>query len=238
MIGAMSRIRTYHARYRLESRTDAAVHYVGLSLALLAVPALIVIAVWRHGDWTTVTAISVYGATLLSMLGASALYNISGQHRWTKVLKRLDHSAIYLKIAGSFTPLVALTGGAGIPFLAGLWGAALGGTSLKMLVPDRLRWLGLALYLGMGWVGVWAGSEVFASLSPGAMWLIALGGSLYTIGVAFFLWEALPYHTTIWHAFVLVATGLIYCAILLEVLREFEPEVIDLITPAIHAAPF
>ncbi|WOI55754.1 PAQR family membrane homeostasis protein TrhA [Palleronia sp. LCG004] len=234
----MSPKRRYKKAYRIESRSDAIVHYAGLCLAALAVPALLVLAVDRRGDWMVVTAIGVYCATLLAMLGASAVYNITGQHRWTPVLKRLDHSAIYLKIAGSFTPLVALTGGAGVPFLVGLWGAALGGTSLKMLAPDRLRWLGLALYLGMGWVGVWAGGGVFSSLSPGAMWLIVIGGLLYTIGVAFFLWEALPYHTTIWHVFVLVATGLIYSAILVEVLRDLEPELIEMLSPAlIDGAP-
>ncbi|MBJ3764222.1 hemolysin III family protein [Maribius pontilimi] len=222
----MTAPRIHKETYLPEAHTDAIVHYVGLSMAAMAVPTLIVLAVLRHDHWVEVSAVAVYGATLVAMLSASAIYNITGQHRWTKVLKRLDHSAIYLKIAGSFTPLVALTGGAGLPFLAGLWGAALGGTSLKMLAPDRLRWLGLSLYLGMGWIGVWAGAGVFSQLSPSAMALIAVGGSLYTIGVIFFLWEALPYHTTIWHGFVLVASGLIYAAILVEVLREIEPAVI------------
>jgi len=222
----MARLERYSPRYAVERRTDAAVHYIGLGLALAAVPTLIVLAVLRRGDAPTVTAVTVYGLSLVAMLGASAIYNITGRHRWTKVLKRLDHSAIYLKIAGSFTPLVALTGGAGAPFLAGLWGAALGGTSLKMLAPDRMRWLGLALYLGMGWVGMWLGWDVFTALSPAGMWLIALGGCLYTLGVVFFLWERLPYHTTIWHSFVLVASGLIYAAITVELLRELEPELI------------
>ncbi|PZX19600.1 hemolysin III [Palleronia aestuarii] len=203
-----------------ERRSDAIVHYLGLLLAVGAVPTLIALSVVRRGDWASVTAISVYGACLVGMLGCSALYNITHGGRWTPIFKRMDHSAIYLKIAATFTPLIALTGMAGFPLLAGLWGAALGGTSLKIIAPDGMRWTGLALYLGMGWIGVWAGAPIIAALSPAAWWLVLIGGLLYTMGVVFFLWETLPYHTTIWHVFVLVATALLYCAILLEVLIE------------------
>ncbi|EKE44299.1 hypothetical protein OCGS_1815 [Oceaniovalibus guishaninsula JLT2003] len=202
-----------------ERFSDAVVHYIGVVLALSGVPVLVVLAVLLRGDWASITGIAVYGACLLAMLVCSALYNITHGGRWTALFRRLDHSAIYLKIAGTFTPLVALTGAAGLPLLAGLWGAALGGTSLKVWAPDRLRWLGLSIYLGMGWIGVFAGASVLDALSPAAWRLVVAGGLIYTLGVAFFLWDRLPFHTTIWHVFVLVATVLFYVAMTVEVVR-------------------
>lgn len=206
-----------------ERKSDHLIHIVGVALA---VPALITMAVLKRGDWISIGAIAVYSLCLLGMLGASAIYNISDGSPWSPIYKRLDHSAIYFKIAGTFTPLVVLSGAGGLPLLIGLWTAALGGTSLKVMAPDRLRWLGLALYVGMGWIGVLAGGDLLGALSPSAMRLVVIGGTIYTVGVIFFLWEGLPFHTTIWHVFVLVATALLYLAILIEVLREIEPPVI------------
>lgn len=208
---------------RAERLSDAAVHLIGLALALAAVPVLVWLSIERRGEVAVVTAVAIYGATLLAMLGCSALYNMTRENRFTPVFRRLDHSAIYLKIAGSFTPLAAMTGGGGMAFLAGLWVVAIGGSSLKIIAPDRLRWLGLSLYLGMGWVGVWVGRDILAGLTPGAVALIATAGVLYTVGVLFFLWERLPFHTAIWHGFVVVASGLLYAAICLEVTRQSGP---------------
>lgn len=205
-----------------ERRSDRLIHLLGVALALLAAPALIAMAVLKRGDWSSVGAIAVYALCLLAMLSASAVYNISYGSPWSPIYKRLDHSAIYFKIAGTFTPLVVLSGAGGLPLLVGLWLAALGGTSLKVLAPDRLRWLSLALYVGMGWIGVLAGGDLLNALSPWAMWLVVTGGCIYTIGVIFFLWEELPFHTTIWHLFVLVATVLLYFAVLIEVMREID----------------
>ena len=208
---------------RAERLSDTAIHLVGLAFALAAVPVLVWLSVERRGDAAVVTAVTIYGTTLLAMLGCSALYNMTRENRFTPVFRRLDHSAIYLKIAGSFTPLAAMTGGGGMVFLAGLWAVAIGGSSLKIIAPDRLRWLGLSLYLGMGWVGVWFGRDILAGLTPGAVALIASAGVLYTVGVLFFLWERLPFHTAIWHGFVVIASGLLYAAMCLEVTRQFGP---------------
>ncbi len=214
MVSGSTDMTTMAAR---ERRSDTAVHVVGVSVATLAVPVLVwMTATWR-GDSGLTAAVTVYGVCLLSMLTFSAIYNTFNSGPWTPVWRRLDHSAIFLKIAGTYTPLVALSGVAAGPLLAGLWGVALGGTSLKVMAPDRWRRVGLTLYLGMGWVGVWAGSEVLGALNPVALALIAAGGTLYTVGVAFYLWDTLPYHTAIWHVFVLVASALIYTAIAVEV---------------------
>jgi hemolysin III len=205
---------------RAERLSDAAVHAIGLALAAMAVPALIWLAATRRGDAGTLAAVAVYCVCLLAMLTCSAVYNVGAGGRWTPVWRRLDHSAIYLKIAGTYTPLVALSGVAAGPLLVGLWTAALGGTSLKVLAPGRWRRVGLTLYLAMGWVGVLAGGEVIAALAPASAELVKAGGLLYTAGVVFYLWERLPFHTAIWHGFVLLATALLYAAIAVEVVHR------------------
>ena len=191
-------------------------HVLGLAVALTAVPVLITLAASWRGDVTAIVATAIYGGTFLAMILCSALYHMVPLEKWKGVLKRLDHSAIYFKIAGTYTPFTLLSGGHGAALLTGLWGAALAGSGLKILAPNRFRWLGLALYLGMGWVGVLAGWAIFAELTGPVLWLMAAGGALYTIGVAFFLWERLPFHNTIWHVFVLSASGLFYAAVLLH----------------------
>ena len=208
---------------RAERLSDAAVHLIGVVFAVAAVPALIVLSVERRGEAEVVMGIAIYGACLLTMLCCSAVYNITKPNRFTPVLKRLDHTAIYLKIAGSFTPLAAMTGGGGAFFLPGIWAVALGGSSLKMIAPNRLRWLGLCLYVGMGWIGVLVGSDIISALSPAADALVVAAGLTYSVGVVFFLWERLPFHTAIWHVFVLAGSILIYAAMCVEVTRQLDP---------------
>ncbi|WP_159965651.1 PAQR family membrane homeostasis protein TrhA [Profundibacterium mesophilum] len=214
----MKPARLRRAGYSLaERRSDSVIHVIGVGAALLGVPILIMAVISERGDTASLVAISIYGASLLAMLGCSALYNTLPAPNWRPVLKRMDHSAIYIKIAGTFTPLVALSEVPGTGLLIGLWLAALAGAMLKIASPDRLRWLGLTLYLGMGWGGVALGGEVFGALSPAAFAMVTAGGLLYTAGVVFFLWEALPFHYTIWHVFVLAATLLFFGAVLTEI---------------------
>lgn len=198
-----------------ERLTDAAVHVVGLTGVLMAVPVLITLAaVWR-GDPVSVTGAAIYGVSLIAMVLCSALYHMAPLPEWKDVLRRLDHSAIFVKIAGTYTPFALLAGGSGA-LLGGVWTAALAGTALKVVAPDRYRMTALTLYLGMGWCGVLAGQGMIASLSPSGFHLIVAGGLLYTLGVVFFLWEMLPFHNTIWHVLVLVASGLFYAAVMVE----------------------
>lgn len=206
----------HRAYSRAEYVSDAVVHVAGLALALMAVPALIVVAALVRGDAPSVVGTSVYGAALILMLLASALYNMILRPDWSGILKRLDHSGIYIKIAGTYTPFTLISG-QGIGLMAGLWGAALAGVTLKVLAPHRFRWLGLALYLGMGWAGVIAGRALMAALPTPVIVLMITGGVLYTLGVIFYLWDRLPYHNTIWHVFVLVASLVFYAAVMVQV---------------------
>jgi hemolysin III len=197
---------------RAEYVSDAVVHVAGLAFAVFAVPALIVTAALARGDAPALVGTSVYGAALILMLGCSALYNMLRRPDWSWLLKRLDHSAIYMKIAGTYTPFTLISG-QGLALTAGLWGAALLGVGLKVADPVRFRWPGLALYLGMGWAGVLAGGALLAALPGPVVALMILGGGLYTVGVVFYLWERLPYHNTIWHVFVLTASMVFFAAV-------------------------
>ncbi len=212
----LSRARVPLVYSRAELLSDAAVHVAGILSALIAVPVLITLSVVWFGDPGTVLAASVYGATLIAMFCCSAVYNMVAQPGWKNMLRRIDQSAIYLKIAGTYTPFAVMTGTSAGLFLTGVWSGALIGVSLIVLSPSRVRWASLALYLGLGWAGLVAGQQMIAALSPAGYGLILTGGILYTLGLVFFLWERLPFHTTIWHVFELAATWIIYAAILVE----------------------
>jgi len=198
--------------------SDAVIHVAGLVVVLAAVPVLITVAAFLRGDLTAVLAVSVYGAALVAMILCSALYNMIAHPGWSRFLKRLDHSAIYVKIAGTYTPFTLLSGH-GFWLLAGLWGAALAGVGIKLVSPDRFRPLALGLYLAMGWAGLAAGGTFLATLSGPVMALILTGGVLYTVGVAFYLFERLPFHYTIWHVFVLAASLVFYAAVTLHLVQ-------------------
>ncbi|MCC5955106.1 MAG: hemolysin III family protein [Natronohydrobacter sp.] len=209
--------KTYSAA---ERRLDAAIHYLGLASVMLAVPLLIGAAVMRalsDGSGQLVLAASIYGATFVAMIGASALFNLGLRPALDWLFQRLDHAAIYLKIAGTYTPFTLITG-QGLWLLAGLWGAAACGVVLKLISPARFKVLAIALYLGMGWVGLVILPDLAQSLSPVIVGLMLAGGLVYTVGVVFYLWQALPYHFAIWHVFVLVASFLFYAAIMVLVL--------------------
>jgi hemolysin III len=203
---------------RAERFSDLVVHIAGLAAVLLAVPVLVALTVARRGDWLALVATGIYCVTLTAMIVCSALYNTVGNHRWTGVLRRLDHSAIYAKIAGTYTPFMLISGGHST-LLAGLWAAAAAGIGLKIYAPDRLRGLALALCLAMGWAGILAGGGFLAQLSPPVVALVGAGGALYTLGVGFYLFDRLPFHYTIWHVLVLLASMTIYAAVAMHVLQ-------------------
>jgi hemolysin III len=192
------------------------VHVLGISAALVAVPALIALTVSWNASGISVAAASIYGTTLLAMLTFSGLYNMLDQSAWSGVLRRLDHAGIYFKIAGTYTPFTLTTGAPSVGLLTTIWSAALVGAVPKLVNPSRFRWPALALYLLMGWAGVFAGSTFLSTLGPAVLTLILAGGLLYTAGVVFFLWEKLPFHNTIWHIFVLTASGLFFAAVTLH----------------------
>ncbi len=200
---------------RAEHLSDVIVHLVALVLALAGVPVLIALAAIWHGNVSAVTATSVYGVTLIAMIACSALYNAFPQAGLSWLFQRLDHAAIYFKIAGTYTPFTLLSGHGGW-LLTGLWGAAIAGSGLRAFASGRWRWVGFGLYLAMGWAGVVLGWPMLAALSAPVIGLMLAGGILYTVGTVFLLWERLPFHNTIWHVFVMSATAVFFVAITLH----------------------
>jgi len=188
-----------------------AVHLTGLAGVVLAVPFLIDLAT-STGITGRDTAAIVYGLCLTAMIVCSALYNMFPHPNWTWLFRRLDHSAIYLKIVGTYTAF-ALIAGQGFVLAAVLWAVAVFGIILKLISPARWKILSILLYLGMGWGGVTFGADVFKGLPQTVFQMIAVGGILYSIGVVFHLWTRLPYHNTIWHVFVLAASAAIYTGV-------------------------
>lgn len=202
---------------RAERLSDGVVHIVGLGLALIAVPLLITLTIVFRSQPVAIFSVSVYGTSLLLMLGFSALYNMIENDRWSGLFRRLDHSAIYVKIAGTYTPFVLLSSVPATGFLAGLWGSALLGSVLKLVDPNRFRWFALFLYLAMGWAAVWIGGSILAELPVNVWGVMLMGGLMYTVGVAFYLMDNLPFHNTIWHVFVLAGSVLFFVAVCLHV---------------------
>ena len=202
-----------------ENFSDAVVHVAGLIAAMVAVPVLITVAVLLHGDSRAVVGAGLYGVALIAMLGCSALYNMTWEVRRKAFYRHLDHTAILGKIAATYTPFMMLSAGGGGWLLPGLWGAAFAGAVMRFMAPDRVKVAAVALALGMGWAGLFAGDAFFAGLSTAVIVLIVTGGSLYTIGVGFFLFDRLPFHYTIWHLFVLAASAVFYAAVMLHLVQ-------------------
>lgn len=201
---------------RAERLSDAVVHVAGLLVGLMAAPVIVTLAAVWDGIGRHVAATIVYGFCLVVMLACSALYHMTPMPEWKDRLRRLDQSAIYLKIAGAYTPFAVMTGPQAMPFLAGLWAAAAAGVSLKLLTERQLFGLTVALYLAMGWAAVVVGGPVLERMTPDGYRLVLTAGALYTTGILFLCWERLPFHITIWHVFVLAGSLSVYAAIVIE----------------------
>ena len=202
---------TWHYTPR-EIMADGVIHGLGVVLGLAGAVALVATAITAHLGLGERAAVVVYAAALVLMLGVSAIYNLHpvSPRKW--LLRRADHALIYLMIAGTYTPLVALVGSGSRAYglLAMIWAVALVGIAVKLLLPGRFDRLSIVLYLLLGWSGLFAYESVIAALKPTALWLLAIGGGLYSIGVLFHVWRTLPFQNAIWHGFVLAATACHY----------------------------
>jgi hemolysin III len=191
-----------------EKLADDLIHLIGVSGGLLAVVAMLAAAVFRLPTAWTVS-LTIYGAGLLAMLGCSAAYHMAPSMRWKALLRRFDHAAIFVKIAGTYTPFAAIKMGGlgGFTLLSLVWAVALGGAAAKLLLTSTWDRIAVPIYLVLGWVGIAMFWPLSASVGTLALVLLATGGVLYSVGVIFHLWRTLPYSNVIWHVFVLVATG-------------------------------
>ncbi|MDV6327743.1 hemolysin III family protein [Idiomarina sp. Sol25] len=209
-----------------EEVAHALTHGVG---AVLSIAALIVMLVWTaaYGDAWHVVASSIYGASLILLYTASTLYHAFPWPRMKAVFQQLDHAAIYILIAGTYTPfaLINLRGGWGWTLLGVAWGIALLGVILELGMKRRIKWLSLSLYLGMGWMALIAIKPMLDNVDSGGLMLLVAGGLAYTLGVIFYVWKSLPYHHAIWHLFVLVGSVFHFFSIFYFVLPQ--PELLN-----------
>jgi hemolysin III len=159
-------------------------------------------------------AVTIYLAGLLAMIGFSAAYNLWPVSPFKWWLRRLDHSAIYLLIAGTYTAFVLpMQGNVPAIVLSIIWATALAGVAIKLVWPGRFDRTSVALYLIMGWSGIFAFAPVASALAPRTLALIAVGGVLYSAGVIFHVWRSLRFQNAIWHGFVLAAAFFHYAAV-------------------------
>ncbi|SMX33638.1 PAQR family membrane homeostasis protein TrhA [Maliponia aquimaris] len=199
---------------RAELATDMIVHIAALVLALAAVPVLITLtAVWR-GDAAGIVGVSVYGGTLILMLTASLVYNHVPHPRFTALFRRIDMSAIHLKIAGTYTPF-ALLSGAGGGLLAAVWSAAAAAAALTLFKSRLPAGLAVAMCLVTGWAVVIGGWDLLATLPLSVCVLMLVGGVLYSAGTPFLMASRLRFHNAIWHGMVVAASIVFFVAVFL-----------------------
>ncbi|MCB1455269.1 MAG: hemolysin III family protein [Nitratireductor sp.] len=196
-----------------ERMADAIVHGVGIGSSLIAVPLLLAIAIPRVSMGTGIS-LAIYGVAIITLFTVSAAYHLVPHLDWKPVLKRFDQAAIFIKIAGTYTPLAVILGSIfAYAVLAVVWVAALAGAIAKLALGPRFERISVALYLPLGWASLLLVWPIFATLPLAISILIVTGGIIYTVGVVFHMWESLAFQNAIWHACVLVASACHFAAV-------------------------
>ena len=200
---------------RAELIADGIIHGIGVLAGIIAATVLVVLAA-VYADVTDIVGVSVYVAGLLSMLVLSATYNLWPVSPAKWLLRRFDHSAIYLLIAATYTPFIleVRDSAFALVLLAGVWCVALLGIVLKLFRPGRFDRVAVGIYLVMGWSGVMIYGPVVQALPALALGFIVAGGLLYSFGVIFHAWRRLRFQNAIWHGFVLAGAACHYTAVL------------------------
>lgn len=206
-----------------EEIANAVTHGVAALMSIAGLAILVGFAVAYSGSPTVITAVSVFGASMIFLYVASTLYHAIPNPKAKRILQRLDHSMIYVLIAGSYTPfcLVTLEGVTGIALCIAVWAIAIAGIALQGLLIKKSKWLNSLLYLAMGWLVILVIEPLIENLANGGLWLLTAGGLSYSLGVIFYIWKAIPYSHAIWHVFVFGGTVLQFLAVLLYVIPVF-----------------
>ena len=201
-----------------EILADHIVHVLGIASGVVAAVLLLGWAATTLPA-TATAALAIYCAGLVAMLCCSGAYHMIPAPTWKATLRRLDHAAIFLKIAGTYTPfaLVKMGGTAGLWLFVGVWAVALLGAAAKLLLAAQWDRLAIGVYLALGWSGVATLQPLASSIAPTALVLLGVGGLLYSIGVIFFVWRGLRYQNAIWHLFVLLGTACHFGAVSIAV---------------------
>lgn len=203
----------------IEELANGITHGIGLVLSVIGMITLVVLSVMRGNAWH-IAGCTTFGVTLVLLYAASTLYHTFHTPRLKRILKILDHAAIYLLIAGTYTPftLVNLRGFWGWTLFSIVWGLSVFGILWKLFHAERFQIISTLIYLAMGWVVLIAVKPVISAVPvSGIVWLVA-GGLFYTIGVFFFAFNRLRYNHAIWHVFVMAGSICHYFAVLFYVL--------------------
>ena len=197
----------------------AVTHGIGFFLGIAALVLLLVFASIDDRGATAITSVAIYGSTLIIMYGSSTLYHSFRETKIKRFFQKMDHSAIYFLIAGTYTPIMLVTVGGveGWTIFGIEWGIALVGIALKFIFPGRFEIFSLIAYLLMGWLIVVVFDDFRSNIDPMGFWLIVAGGIAYTAGIIFYVKDNISYFHAIWHLFVLAGSILQFFAILLYV---------------------
>ncbi|MDC1144883.1 hemolysin III family protein [Porticoccaceae bacterium] len=199
-----------------EEFTNALTHGIGFLISVAALIYMIAIMPAHYSPLQKTGAVA-YGISLMLMFLTSTLYHAATKPKVKDVLKRLDHSAIYLLIAGTYTPLltISLNSVTATVLLIIIWSAALIGVIFKAFFAGRFKWFSVSTYLAMGWAAVFVIYELFLVMAPPGFLLLLIGGAAYSIGVIFYVTKAIAFNHAIWHCFVLIG-ALSHCWLILE----------------------
>jgi hemolysin III len=199
---------------RLDERISGWSHSLGAGLSVVGLVVLLLLATHKGGAWL-VTSVAIYGTALVLLYSASTIYHLLADGRAKDFFEHLDHTAIFLLIAGTYTPftLITMRGPVGYGIAAAVWLFALGGITFKLVSQRHFARSATIIYLCTGWLIVFGFGKLIQSLPPGGLALLLGGGLVYTAGIAFYLWERLPFNHTIWHGFVLAGSALHFCAV-------------------------
>jgi hemolysin III len=197
-----------------EEIANSTTHGIGALLSTVALVLLIVYSALNGNIWHIVSC-SIFGASLVLLYTASTFYHLATTPKIKKWLRAIDHSSIFLLIAGTYTPftLVSLRGAWGWTLFGLVWGIAFIGIFLETITRQRFEKASLTLYLGLGWLIILAIKPIIDSVAPGGIVLLVSGGLCYSLGVFFYVWKSLHFHHAIWHLFVLAGSSLHFFSI-------------------------
>ncbi len=209
-----------------EEIANALTHGMGALLGVVALVLMVILSL-QHADTARLISSVIYGSSLVLLYLASMLYHSLRSPRAKSVFQLLDHCAIYLLIAGTYTPfmLISVKGTWGYSILIAIWGLAVSGILFKVRFHDRFARLSLTIYLAMGWLCVLIGGQMLEQIPPGGLIFLVAGGLAYTLGTIFFVLDRIPFNHAIWHLFVMAGSTFHFFAIYLYVLPSSVPAV-------------
>jgi hemolysin III len=204
-----------------EEIAHSVTHGIGALMSVIGLATLLIYSSMYGDSWHIVSS-SIYGLTLITLYTSSTLYHAITIPDIKKFLQKLDHAAIFLLIAGTYTPftLVNLRGGWGWTLFGIVWSIAIAGMIMELIVKQRHKRLSLGLYLGLGWIVMIAIGPMIANVDTGGLILLLVGGLFYSLGVIFYVWKTLVYHHAIWHLFVLAGSVSHFFAIFYYVIPD------------------